>query len=84
VLFTICEALLTLLLTDQQMQEVHGRAGAITLVLLLVFYCSLIFYFGAAFTRQYALWAELSAVPTKNAVGYQITEAEEPESNALP
>lgn len=76
VLFTIGEAVLTTLLTDQQMQAVHGRSGTITLVLLLVFYCSLIFYYGASFTRQYALWAELAAVPTHNAVGYLITEVE--------
>ncbi|MEZ0541213.1 YihY/virulence factor BrkB family protein [Fibrella arboris] len=77
-LFSLGEELLAVLLTDQQMQEVHGRSGSITLVLLLVFYCSLIFYFGASFTRQYALWAELDAVPTSNAVGYQITEVERP------
>ena len=76
VLFTIGEAVLTTLLTDQQMQAVHGRSGTITLVLLLVFYCSLIFYYGASFTRQYALWAELAAVPANNAVGYLITEVE--------
>lgn len=76
VLFTLGETVLTTLLTDQQMQAVHGRSGTITLVLLLVFYCSLIFYYGAAFTRQYALWAELAAVPTNDAVGYQITEVD--------
>ncbi|MEZ0485292.1 YihY/virulence factor BrkB family protein [Fibrella aquatica] len=76
VLFTMGEGVLTLLLTDQQMQAVHGRSGAITLVLLMVFYCSLIFYYGAAFTRQFALWAELAAVPADNAIGYEITEVD--------
>ncbi|MBO0951256.1 YihY/virulence factor BrkB family protein [Fibrella forsythiae] len=80
-LFTIGEEMLTLLLTDRQMQAVHGRSGGITLVLLLVFYCSLIFYFGAAFTRQYSLWADLEATPADNAVGYLITEVEKPDTH---
>ena len=80
VLFTIGEMVLTSLLTAQQMQSVHGRAGAITLVLLLVFYCSLLFYYGASFTRQYAHWAKGTVVPTNNAVSYQITEVDKPEA----
>ncbi|XWW45120.1 YihY/virulence factor BrkB family protein [Fibrella sp. USSR17] len=82
VLFTLGEMLLTLLLTDRQMQAVHGRSGSITLVLLLVFYCSLLFYYGAAFMRQYALWADGEVTPTRNAVGYEITEVDKPGSVA--
>ncbi len=76
-LFTLGEAVLTRLLTYSQIRSLHGGAGTITLVLLLVFYCSLIFYYGASFTRQYAEWAKLNVVPNANAVGYTITEVDE-------
>ena len=76
-LFTLGEAVLTRLLTFSQIRSLHGGAGTITLVLLLVFYCSLIFYYGASFTRQYAEWAKLNVVPNANAVGYTITEVDE-------
>lgn len=76
-LFTLGEAVLTRLLTYSQIRSLHGGAGTITLVLLLVFYCSLIFYYGASFTRQYAGWANLTVAPNANAVGYTITEVDE-------
>lgn len=78
-LFTLGEAVLSRLLTHSQMRSLYGSAGAIILILLFVFYCSLIFYYGAAFTRQFTHWAHLEAAPTPNAVGYTITETGPPE-----
>ncbi|CCH03396.1 serum resistance protein [Fibrella aestuarina BUZ 2] len=76
-LFLLGEWTLTRLLTYGQLRTLHGGAGAITLVLLFVFYCSLIFYYGAAFTRQYAKWAHADVSPGSHAVGYTITEVDE-------
>ncbi len=81
-LFLLGEALLTRLLTYSQLRSLHGGAGTITIVLLLVFYCSLIFYYGASFTRQYAEWANVAVAPNANAVGYTITEVDEEESKS--
>lgn len=81
-LFTLGEAILSRLLTYSQIRSLHGGAGTITVVLLLVFYCSLIFYYGASFTRQYAEWAKLNVAPNANAVGYTITEVGEEKPNS--
>lgn len=77
ILYTLGEWVLTRLLTYGQIRLLHGGAGAFTLVLLFVFYCSLIFYYGASFTRQYAEWANLKVAPNDRAVGYTITDVEE-------
>ena len=34
----------------------YGAAGSVTALLLWVYYSAQIFFFGAEFTRQYALW----------------------------
>ena len=79
-LFTAGEWVLTRLLTYSLFRSMHGGAATITLILLLVFYCSLIFYFGASFTRQYAEGANLKMTPNANAVGYTIAEVKGPVS----
>lgn len=76
VLFLMGEWTLTRLLTYDQLRSLHGGVGAITLVLLFLFYCSLIFYYGAAFTRQYAKWAHADVTPGSHAVSYTITEVD--------
>ncbi|GAA4416197.1 hypothetical protein GCM10023187_47430 [Nibrella viscosa] len=77
VLFTIGELILGQLLTYGQLRPLYGSAGRIMLVLLFVYYCSLIYYFGAAFTRQYARWANVEMTPKTTAVGYTVTEDED-------
>ncbi|MEP6683320.1 MAG: YihY/virulence factor BrkB family protein [Parafilimonas sp.] len=51
ILFTIGKAILSVLLTFNSLKEVFGKSGALVLILLFVFYCSFIFYYGAAFTK---------------------------------
>lgn len=80
-LFTLGELVLSHLLTYAQIRSLHGPAGRITLVLLFVYYCSLIFYFGAAFTRQYADWTKAETKPSATAIGYTITESDNPDRN---
>lgn len=77
VLFLLGELILTQLLTYQQLRSVHGTAGSLTLVLLFVFYSSLIMYYGAAFTRQFVQWADLETTPTSDAVTYVIHDVPE-------
>ncbi len=79
VLFSLGAGLLSQFLTYQQLSSVFGGSGSLILILLFVFYCSLIFYYGAAFTRQYTQWAHLDAGPTAHAVAYTITDLDEPQ-----
>ncbi|ADB36150.1 YihY/virulence factor BrkB family protein [Spirosoma linguale] len=73
-LFKFGEWVLNKLLITSSVGPMYGRSGAIILVLLFVFYGALMFYYGAAFTRQYSEWSHLGASPTKSAIAYTITE----------
>jgi membrane protein len=66
--------ILEFLLIHGQVGVIFGASSSIVLILLFVFYSSLIFYFGAAFTKTYAHYARLSSYPASNATAYQITE----------
>lgn len=68
------ENLLNHLLINSPVSTMYGTSGAIILVLLFVFYSSLIFYYGASFTRYYAEWIHQKAKPGDYAVAYQIRE----------
>lgn len=77
VLFSLGARLLNQLLTYQQLRSLFGGSGSLILILLFVFYCSLIFYYGASFTRQYSQWAHLDAKPNAHAVAYTVEEIDE-------
>ncbi len=76
VLFKIGESILSRLLIHSQLGSLYGHSGAIILVLLFVFYASLIFYYGASFTRQYSDWMHLITEPSSQAVAYTLKEVE--------
>ncbi|WP_461090222.1 YihY/virulence factor BrkB family protein [Spirosoma gilvum] len=76
VLFKIGESILSRLLINSQVGSLYGHSGAIILVLLFIFYSSLIFYYGASFTRQYSEWMHLMAEPGPQAVAYTLKEIE--------
>ncbi|GAB3911802.1 hypothetical protein GCM10028803_54030 [Larkinella knui] len=75
-LFGLGEAILNRLLINSLVSSRYGASGAIILMLLFVFYSSLIFYYGATFTRYYAEWTHLDATPKSHSVVYQITEVD--------
>jgi membrane protein len=54
VLFNIGKFILSSVLTGGIVDKVFGPSSAIALLLLFIFYCSFILYFGAAFTFEYA------------------------------
>ncbi|QMW03693.1 YihY/virulence factor BrkB family protein [Spirosoma foliorum] len=74
ILFKAGEAILNNLLIHSQIGPLYGRSGAIILLLLFVFYASLLFYYGASFTRQYSEWIHLAVKPNSRAVAYTIKE----------
>lgn len=62
VLFTIGKFVLRLLLVSSNLNTLYGTSANVVLLLLFVFYSSLILYFGVAFTR---VWAEHIQAPIK-------------------
>ncbi len=76
ILVEMGEQVLDRLLINSPVRTLYGSSGAIILVLLFVFYSSLIFYYGASFTRQYAQWINAGAEPGAHSVAYQIKELE--------
>lgn len=77
ILFNAGKWLLQILLQPVKLQNFYGASGAVVLVLLFVFYSSLILYAGTAFIKA---WAEFHGTPIRPrpyAVNYRIEETEE-------
>lgn len=65
ILYNIGVWVLKLLLINSNIGVVYGTSASLVLLLLFVFYASLIFYFGASFTK---VWAEHLGQPIKHTV----------------
>jgi membrane protein len=79
ILFNLGKYLLRLLLTGSNLNSLYGTSASVVLVLLFVFYTSLIMYFGAAFTRIWAEYRQQTIKPMPYAAHYKLTEV--PEGN---
>lgn len=74
VLFNIGKWVIQLLLQPGNVRNFYGASGALVLVLLFVFYSSIILYFGAAFIK---IWGEHCGLPMRvkaNAFRYRLEE----------
>ena len=78
-LISVGEVVLGRLLVARDLGPVYGPASSLVLVLLFVFYCAMIFYFGAAFTKAYAHRIGLDIRPKKSAVRYKLVNVDEEE-----
>jgi membrane protein len=76
-LISMGEVVLGQLLVARDLGPVYGPASSLVLVLLFVFYCAMIFYFGAAFTKAYAHRIGLDIRPKKSAVRYRLVNVED-------
>ena len=76
-LISLGEVVLGQLLVARNLGPVYGPASSLVLVLLFVFYCAMIFYFGACFTKVYAHRIGLDIRPKKMAVRYRLVNVEE-------
>jgi membrane protein len=76
-LISIGQVALGKLLVARDLGPVYGPASSLVLVLLFVFYCAMIFYFGAAFTKAYAHRIGLDIRPKKTAVRYRLVNVTE-------
>ena len=74
ILFTIGKFLLGLLLTYSNLNNLYGASASVVLVLLFVFYSSLIMYFGAAFTCACADYLHKPIKPLEYATKYTVTK----------
>lgn len=76
ILFNIGKLVLGWLLTYSNLNTVYGTSGSIVLLLLFVFYASLILYFGATFTKVWALHRGMPIKPRPYAQHYQLAEVD--------
>ena len=77
VLFNIGKIVIRWLLTYSNINNVYGASGSIILLLLFVFYSSLILYYGAAFTKIWGIHHRQPIKPKPNAMHYRLAETEE-------
>ena len=75
-LFLLGKYLIGLYLGRSSVASVYGAAGSIVLVLLWVYYSSAILFFGAEFTKVYALVYGGGIIPTRYAVFVEKKELE--------
>lgn len=74
ILFTVGKLVLGYVLALSNIQTIYGASGSFVLLLLFVFYCSFILYYGAMFTRVWAEYRQTSIEPRKNAYKYILSE----------
>lgn len=75
-LFTIGKIILHWLLTYSNITTLYGTSASIVLLLLFVFYSSLILYYGAAFTKIWGIHKNTPIRPLPHAIHYRLVEAE--------
>jgi len=82
VLIDLGEFILGYLLVPRNLGPIYGPASSIVLVLLFVFYCAMIFYYGACFTNVYAHYIGHDIKPKRHAVRYRLVNLPEEEASA--
>jgi membrane protein len=79
-LFMIGRFVIGYYLGHSKMSSAYGAAGSIIVILLWVYYSAIILYFGAAFTRVYALFRGSHIYPNQYAVWIEQVEVESKKS----
>ena len=73
-LFTIGKYILRILLPLSNIGNIYGASGSIVVIMLFVFYSSLIFYFGASYIKALSLATHSPIVPKNGSFAYEITK----------
>lgn len=76
-LFTGGKIFLRWMLSYSNINTLYGTSASIVLLLLFVFYSSLIFYFGGSFTKEYGLQIGRPIHPLPHAKNYRLVEEDE-------
>ena len=74
ILFTLGKIILHWLLTYSNINTLYGTSASIVLLLLFVFYSSLILYYGAAFTKVWGIHKGAPILPLPYAMHYRLIE----------
>ncbi|MEI9917771.1 MAG: YihY/virulence factor BrkB family protein [Bacteroidota bacterium] len=75
-LFTLGKYLIGFYLGNSTFNSAYGAAGSLVIILLWVYYSTVIFLFGAEFTSAYAKFKGAAIQPYSNAVKVQTVEVE--------
>ena len=75
-LFTLGKYLIGFYLGNSSFNSAYGAAGSLVIILLWVYYSTVIFLFGAELTSVYAKYAGAPIRPYSNAVKVQLVEVE--------
>jgi membrane protein len=76
VFFMLGKFLISYYLGHSTMSSAYGTAGSVIVVLLWVYYSSMILYFGASFTREYAIETGSQIYPNNYAVWIEQIEVQ--------
>lgn len=68
ILFMIGKFLISLYISKSNIGDTYGAAGSLVILIVWIYYSSMILYFGAEFTKAYALQKGVHIVPTEYAV----------------
>ena len=76
-LFNAGKYLLRVLLVNSNLGNLYGASASLVLVLLFVFYVSLILYYGVSFTRVWAVHVGATIKPLPHATRYKLLDVTE-------
>lgn len=68
ILFMIGKFLISLYISKSNIGSTYGTAGSLVILIVWVYYSSIILYFGAEFTKSYALQKGVQIVPSEYAI----------------
>jgi membrane protein len=80
-LFMVGKFLIGLYLGQSKMSSAYGAAGSVIVILLWVYYSAIILYFGATFTRVYAMHKGSQIYPNNYAVWVEQVEVQQAETS---
>ncbi|MDQ6609844.1 MAG: YihY/virulence factor BrkB family protein, partial [Bacteroidota bacterium] len=81
VLFMLGKFCITFYISKSNMGSTYGTAGSLVVLLLWIYYSSAILYFGAEFTKAFAIKYGSEIKPDKYAVTIQVVNVESSESS---
>jgi membrane protein len=73
-LFSTGKYVLGEILMNRNIATIYGAAGSIVLLLLFLFYSSLMLFYGASFMKVYAARMHFKVEPSHHSVSYQVNE----------
>lgn len=65
ILFMLGKFLISFYIANSNLQDIYGAAGSFVVLMVWVYYSSVILYFGAEFAKSYALKFDYPIVPSK-------------------